>query len=123
MNVHTWITSCSVGDPNVSSDALTSSGVVAHYAIGVGRTVTRVHTVLIAAGQHLGAVVVDDAFWPAADLVRVAQVARWTHAPGLVVAHFAPCVDAALLVVARVLAFALDACLGERAFKVALATG
>lgn len=93
-----------------------------HDAVCVLCTVARIHALFVAASQNLRAVVIDNALWPAAGPVGVAQVAGRTDAAGLVVARFAQCVYATFFIIARVLAFALYACLRKGALKVTVAS-
>jgi hypothetical protein len=97
-NVHTWNTAGIVGVALVADDALASGQMVAHNAVGVGRTRARVHTLLVAARQHLGTVVVHCALGPAAGGVGVAQVAGRTDAARLVILGFADGAGSTLLV-------------------------
>ena len=94
---------------------------IAHNAVGIGRARARIHTLLVAAGEHLGAVVVHGALGPAAGGVGVAQEPGRTDAAGLVVLGLADRLGAALLVYAGVLAGPRYAGLRQRTFKVAVA--
>ena len=71
----------------------------------------------------LGTVRVSETLGLPAHHVGVAPVAGRAHAAGLVVAHLAQGLHAALLVRARVLALALDTGLGQRTLEIALAAG
>ena len=116
----TWITSCIVGISNITRNTLTSGAVRSNETVSIHCAVARINTMFVAACEHLRTIVVHNTLWLAANLVRVAEILWRTHANGPMVASFANCVHTALLVRARVLAFAVDTGLRKRAFKVAL---
>jgi hypothetical protein len=104
MTFHTWLTASVVWIALVSGVALTSGPMSAHNAVGIDRrTGARVHTLLVAAGQHLRTVVVHGALGSAAGRVGIAQVAGRTHAARLVVLRLTDRLPSALLVQAGVL--------------------
>jgi hypothetical protein len=94
---------------------------VSHNTVGVGRTGARIHTLLIAAGEHLRTVVVHRALGPSTGHPRVTQVAGRTHAAGTVIGRLTDGLGAALLVDAGILAGAGYAGLRQRTLQVAVA--
>ena len=81
----TWIAAGPVGVASVPLDALTSGPMGPDNALGIGGTVTRVHTVLRLTCQHLGALLIHGALWSGAGHIGVTSVLGRTVAPGSVI--------------------------------------
>ena len=91
-------------------------------ALGIGCTVTRVDTVLILTGQHLGTLLVHGALRPGAGNIGVAPVLGGTVAPGPVVAALAQGAHTALGEAAGQHTVPVDTFVRQRTLQVTLAS-
>ena len=90
--------------------------------ICIGSTVTRIHTLLIAASKSCVTLRISETFIRFTFYIRTTLVSRRTLTPGSVHTDSAKGFDSTLLKRTWVLALPLNTCLSERTFIITLAT-
>lgn len=113
----------SVGVSSKACPASAVATVVPSITISVLCTVAGINTLLVPAGQGIGAVVINLAFWPLALPVGVTIEAGLAGAGGKVGPCLTDGIHAAVLVDTGILALLVDAGLGVLAFRVSPAAG